>query len=291
MYKTCVAWLSIGLCFFNLASCKPPSEVSSSTDAVANGFRGAVKTIVIAEYMLVDDLDTLQVGKNVLRYTPQGGIAEEELYCDVDSNLRMKLVNKTSYTYDEGQRKQAYTLRNAQGRVEIKHKYLYDGEVMIGEEDYYPNAHLSWKKEYKYDQRGNRVEERRLYANGVVDYKLSYTYTEKNKVLELRCYNGDNSLEYRETYQYDNWGNKVHQRLYTADGQIDKSWSYEYDEQGNETKLLCYDAEGTLIYQAMRQYQYDAKGNWIRRQTSARDLGGGADGEQFMTLRHISYYE
>jgi hypothetical protein len=72
---------------------------------------------------------------------------------------------------------------------------------------------LSPKKTYKYDEKGNKIEENIYNDDGSLAFKKTYKYDEKGNKIESNKYNADGSLspKYTITYKYDIMGNWIKQ--------------------------------------------------------------------------------
>jgi hypothetical protein len=97
-----------------------------------------------------------------------------------------------------------------------------------------------------------------LYVNLVyLDSKRTYKYDDKGNKIEENSYKTDGSLNYRWTYKYDNKGNKIERNTYNSDGSLgDKTtYKYEFDKQGNWSKRIEVKDE-MAKYILERQYEY-----------------------------------
>lgn len=158
-------------------------------------------------------------------------------------------------TYYDGSSKPSYVktfTRNPAGKVltEIT-KTLPENKI------YYP------KLTYKYDTKGNKIEQYIEYGYG--DYsksKYHLTYNKKGKI-EKEIEDSEftsmvtGELEYRKTikiYMYD----EKDRILTVTNNSGDIYEQYVYDDKGNITK----DKEAEYIY------EYDEKDNWIKKTTA-----------------------
>jgi len=102
------------------------------------------------------------------------------------------------------------------GNVKFIARSTYKAVEKFGEIE---KDYLSYKDTYKYDEKGNMIEENKYNADGSLKSKDTYKYDEKGNRIEVICNNADGILYYKFTFKYefdatDNWIKKT----FTADG-------------------------------------------------------------------------
>jgi hypothetical protein len=137
------------------------------------------------------------------------------------------------------------------------------------------NIKKEWR--YTYDESGH-VAERLFFENNNKDdgVKEVYTYDSLDNLLETRFYRGGANTGY-ETYVYDSKKNIVKKNSVVLKGErtFNESITFVYDDKNNIVK------EGDWTY----QYEYDSKGNWIKKKFFRSDL------KPYFIKRKIEYYE
>ena len=108
--------------------------------------------------------------------------------------------SRTSYQYDNANRKAVATTVAADGKVVSKIRYDLDekgrfkaGEIYDGKEK------LRFRTEYKYDPRGRLESETQLAPDGNVRHKLVYSYNDMGKQTGYTVYDGNGKLLGRST--------------------------------------------------------------------------------------------
>ncbi|MDR1199525.1 MAG: hypothetical protein LBK94_11055 [Prevotellaceae bacterium] len=173
------------------------------------------------------------------------------------------------------------------GKVKSIEYHWYDaidkfGEITKGEKIFSIDGHLFKKfdnngnviedamygstggffSRYKYDDKGNRIEEMCYYEDNYSDrnlrHKTIYKYDDKGNQIEISCYKPDGNLSYKEIYKYDGKRNLIEESLYNPDGSFDYKWIYKHDDKGNKIEKNRYKSEDKIF-----KYKYDDKGNEI----------------------------
>ena len=125
---------------------------------------------------------------------------------------------------------------------------------------------MSSKNTYKYDEKGNKIEENRyttwsgLGCSNATGYKSSGDKQD-----------ADGSLESKITNKYDDKGNMIEENYYNADGSLYSKYTSKYDEKGNKIEYNEYNADGSLESKRTNNYEFDATGNWIKKTCIAND--------------------
>jgi len=60
---------------------------------------------------------------------------------------------------------------------------------------------------------------------------------------------------------------------------------FKFDEKGNKTEESRYDINGNLVLDVNYKYDYDDKGNWIRKIKFENEI------PEYILEREIEYYE
>ena len=63
--------------------------------------------------------------------------------------------------------------------------------------------------------------------------KTIYKYDSRGNKIEEADYNSDGSLDDKTIYKYDLRGNKIEEAKYNSDGPLDRKYTYKYDSRGN----------------------------------------------------------
>lgn len=141
------------------------------------------------------------------------------------------------------------------GSLTYKHIKKYDGKG-----NWLPDQTIS----YKYDDIGNLIEVDTYYnTDGSLSGKEFFKYDDKGNRTEGKSYKSDGSLSSKSTTKYDVNGNRLEDNYYDAGGNLLNKTIYKYDDSENLVEMKNDGLlSGKCIY---KSYQYDKKGNWIRR--------------------------
>src|SRR6185503_11190985 len=130
---------------------------------------------------------------------------------------------------------------------------------------------------FKYDDVGNRIEEARYKRTSRAMFGSSVAST---VLLE------------KVSYKYDQGGRRTEASYFKSNGSLIRRVIYEYDDVGSiavETEMKSNNKVANKQYYA---YEYDRRGNWIKRTTSMWQNRGS--GSYFVPVevvyREISYY-
>ncbi|MBA2737460.1 MAG: hypothetical protein H0U50_11820 [Pyrinomonadaceae bacterium] len=99
------------------------------------------------------------------------------------------------------------------------------------------------------------------------EYKHEYKY-ENEKLVEKRLYYNNGKSGNRAVYNFK--GNQIEELIYTGDGELNQKYIVTLDEKGNEIEQINFDISKQQFYGDRKYsytYEFDAKGNWIRRTT------------------------
>ena len=175
-----------------------------------------------------------------------------------------------------------------------------------GDED---NSNTTFQKySYKYDTKGQIVEENAYDSNGVFVQKSIYEYNSDGKIEECRefdregklisskkydskgniieknTYNKNGKMRDRELFKYDLGKKTVEKNTYDSERNFKKKEIYKYNSKGNEIEYNSFNLEEMFDWKCITsQYEYDQRNNWIKRTIN--------DGDNYkVTIRKIVYY-
>lgn len=174
------------------------------------------------EYDVMRVLDFFPNGllKNLRLITEDGTTIQKYEY-DKDSLLSQvlqfadgRLVAYDLYTYDDQRRKQTRVIKDTADKTLVSIKYKYDRKGnLIEEQTEYPDMDLSSVLQYKYDRKGRRIEKQET-RNGVnSDIVEKYEYNAQNdleKVITVDQMKGQEPFSITQRYLYlqtDSLGN------------------------------------------------------------------------------------
>lgn len=202
------------------------------SDAGDGGLRGKVKTV----FREAEDLSgtwSVQGRKPAAKeyYNEQGNLTKRESY-DYKGNL----FEISVYGYLDRAR--------VASRNSIKHEY--NPPPMI-------NASPPGATRPKSDPR---------YSN-----KFTFQYDDKKRLIEKSWFLSNGELSIRYVYKYS--GDRREEFVYSSDGSLNQHYLSIFDRKGNETERTSFETRtGSIRDKHSYTYEFDAKGNWIKRTTS-----------------------
>jgi len=144
---------------------------------------------------------------------------------------------------------------------EYEFEYKYDKKGNILEEVCYKDGEESYSIIYEYDKEGNMTY---YEHNDAEDEDWSYAriyeyeYDKKGNIIEEVCIDADTDEElYTETSKYDSKGNLVSSE-YDYQGNV-TFYEYEYNKKGKITYIGTFDEDDNEVYAC--EYKYDKNGN------------------------------
>ena len=203
-------------------------------DIHAASFVGKIKEIKVLEKN--PESDEPQEITRTIKFDDKSRITETFL-----TNARIKMFGRTVYFYD------------AQNRIIKKSSYNPDGSLVSDQIFSYglnggleliatqnPLTKKMWMKtEYKYES----PEIYSQYYDGKFARLIKLTKDEKCRIVESNLYKEDKSLENRLTTSYDDKNNVIESIIYSPHGGVieKRKYEYEYDNKGNWIKKNIYE--------------------------------------------------
>lgn len=118
---------------------------------------------------------------------------------------------------------------------------------------------------YKYDDRGNLIEEKANKVTGELLSRDTYTYDDRNNKIEEKIMNSKEKVLWKRVFKYDSKGNNIEKTEYNSDGELDSKNIYKYDDRNNLIEESEYNSDGNL--ENKNVFKFDIKGNLIEEFT------------------------
>ncbi|MGE0021491.1 MAG: hypothetical protein AB7S72_17590 [Draconibacterium sp.] len=295
---------------FILFSCT--NEVIKN-DLTEKNLKGRVKSITESRYNAIEKFGEVEkdslIDTTVFVYDEKGNsnFTDRDRYKSNDPNCK----------FDERGNPIEYTTTGKYIN-NWKYKLKWDDKNRVIEHCVFDNyGNLNLKRTFKFDDKGNKIEEGWQSASHSDPTKFTYRkhinkYDDENNLISKFIEdNIDGSLSPEETYKYDAKGNMVEEKHF-SDGSIfsikkctydnvgklietnektlDNSFNvrtiYKYDEKGNDIDVLytgIFDNE-PITRNYSNEYEYDKTGNWVKK---VAFLNGKAEE---IIEREIDYY-
>ena len=142
-----------------------------------------------------------------------------------------KFALKWELHYDSGNREIMAQEINSERKPGFRSQNIYsaNSKQKSRTEMYDPEGKLYNFKNYKYDKKGNVVDESGS-EGGEPRYRWLSKYDKKNRLTEREDYSGQGVLLRKHKYEYDKDGRMSQETVLDAQGQLEKvvKYSYEY---------------------------------------------------------------
>lgn len=273
------------LSFILFVTCFAISATSqTNTDWKLNQLKGKVKSFTLLENY---------------RYKKEGTFTE------------WGILNNKKYTFDNAGRYTEYVELTKTGSLYYKIKYTYQTKEKKATISYFDKDEKpTVKKLWSYNSKGQIIEMLDYTKDNKADWRYVYTYNTNGNRVMMESLRPDSTLYSKTTYRFDAKGNETGYLLETP-GYANSSRKYSYDEKGNKTEEIWLDGKNEVVFRFVRLYdangnvteelkykgpdkqvdkttwkfEYDTKGNWIKRTQYT------SDGVEFdIAERTITYY-
>ena len=266
--KSIIVTLMLSLIFCSVA------EAQKKSHRELEGLKGPVRKITEETVNLSEAqgkwIEAEKGSVTIIVFDRAGNLLEHITYSPNPNSGKLEQLNRSVYSYDaEGRRtKKEFTdvplaLLPREGPIPNNEMpppsvRTRDGATLQTEVD-------------KFDASGNRVETITYNgtAEGAMDKRVTYNYNAQTRTREKLTYDFRNQLIEKNIDKFDGQGNLVESLFFdlVTKGMLD-------------TKTRCSD------------YQFDAKGNWIKMTAVQSDINQNdpAEVEKFVIKRKITYY-
>ena len=235
-----LAYVSVGMWAQSKTVTKIP-EHPTSTDSIK--FFGSIKSVKEMSYEASEKFGEVSKGK--INY-------KKEYQCDDKGTLTEHDYYHRLYDYDNLEYKNEYESE----KTIIK--YNKNGERI--ERSIYTNEQLKSTIQWKYDEKGNLVEQNTYGSDKILTSKIKQKYNDKDKCVEESEYDSHGNTISKELFDYDARGYYTGHTKY-ENGKLTWKCVHELDDKGNQIHNTRTASDGSILF--VRNYKYDAKGNRI----------------------------
>lgn len=184
--------------------------------------------------------------KYIYKYDNQNNLIEELFYGD----STYVYWGKEVYHYDNQNKTKKISQYNSEEI--LRREMIYDKKENLIEETEYDSLNVRFKWTYKYDNKGNEIEENRFGADGSFHFKHISKYDDKGNLTERTEFNKNNNPVETEIYKYKydkkgNWIEKIQiqndrNRMYMAKYDLYPVYTNDlYPVYITERKIEYYD--------------------------------------------------
>lgn len=219
------------------ATVVPSAAKEKIPDAAVQGLKGKVE--VLSESLYSAGVSGKKLSyKNVFKYNANGNTTELANY---SGDGKLKSTIKSSY--------------DATGNLVGEQTLMADGTVDL-------------TSTIKVDAKGNRIEQNDVKQNSATtlfNYKHYFIYDEKGQMVERIALRGNGTFLFKYNFSYDANGNKTEWIQHGSDSSVIGKVFYKYDDKNRMIEETQYGTKGELKSTFTYSYEFDKKGNWVRR--------------------------
>lgn len=209
---------------------------------------GNVKQILEQDTDLTDGMQSDLV--ETINFNEQGQIIETFL-----TTSKIKIFGKTIYSYDEKNRLMRRVDYNPDGSAVLEDLLSYDSNGNLKQvlTQNVKTKAVIWKKGFSYDVKKYYSE----FIDNLHNYGFGFVKDEKCRMTEVLSYESNRTTTSKVLINYDDKENIVEQTVYSPTGKIigKKKSDFEFDAKGNwikETRSELAEIDGKLIYQPIK---------------------------------------
>ncbi len=172
-------------------------------------------------------------------------------------------------------------------KYKITYKYDSKGQE-IEEQRGLEDEPYRWKTVFRYDDKGNAIEEAEYEGEGILACNTTRTYNDMGvrlKGIQSR-YSPDGNLTSRAITEYDEDNKQTVVKYYNAKGDLTSEWDYKYYGDRNVQEIRISDFDKNEKDTLRCKYDnYDKTGNWLKKAMFEKDKCF------FLIEREIEYYK
>ena len=159
----------------------------------------------------------------MLFYGNQGKLDSTVIYFDGQFSMKLETL------FDSSGRETAVQEYNSERNPSFRTVFIYNGrgQKMV-EEMYTPEGKLYNFRDFKYDRKGNIIEESGKEGR-TPRYRWAYTYDKNNRLVRRRDYSGKGMLMQKHIYRYNAEGQISEEKVLDAKGEVERVVQYTYE--------------------------------------------------------------
>jgi hypothetical protein len=268
------------------------SAAQTETDRENAGLVGPVRSVRVETARVSNVSGRPDEGERVLTnlssFDEKGNATGQSVFSP-DGSPNRKLG--WGYTFDAKGRVSERTFLNAEGALTSRAVSAYDEKGRRVEMTFYnPSGAVNHVQKFDYDGKGRMVREVHLNPDGTIRDTSDYTYDADGRPAEWIIYKPDGTLSQRKVSTYDEKGRETGWVIYRGDGAPGLGQRRGYDDRGNVIENLRY-GNGVLVGRETFTYEFDARGNWVKRRTVKETVKEGISRtDTEVSYRTITYY-
>lgn len=167
-----------------------------------------------------------------------------------------------------------------------RYEYIYDKQGNISEKKWYSYNKLNYNYYYKYDDKGNCIEELFEELKDSTFSKYIFIRDTNGRMIVWERYIKLGDFHSKLVYTLDEDGNRIKEEYYNKEGNKENETIYIYNYEHDVIMEVNYDDKFKLFYSKIYAYQYDDNFNWIKRIEYKNDMS-----IEYIIKRKIEYYD
>jgi YD repeat-containing protein len=255
------------------------------------GFSKPVRIIRTEVERTVNGVRSPRVPEQTITFDEKGNVLNHTVH-KPDGSVQRK--HGWGYEYDAAGREIKTFYYDAKGVLTNTGVHLYDSKGRrIETTQINPDGSINHIRAFSYDEQGNIIRESHRNGNGSPRLLINRKYDANGRAIEEVFLDATGALLNRNVLSYDARGYKTRWILFKKDGTVVESArsSYTYDNSGNPLEAMRYWANGVLESKSAFTYEFDLRGNWIKR-TWTREVfkGEKTEIEIEVAFRQLTYF-
>jgi hypothetical protein len=273
-------------------ACAHPTTAQDRTGRESAGLNGPARAVRVETARVSNasgqSVEGARALAQILSFDERGNTTGQTVF-NPDGSTRWKLA--WGHTYDAKGRETEISYRNAGGALTSRAVSVYDAQGRKAETTFYTaGGAVNHVETFEYDDGGKLIREFRRSPDGTIRSSSVYAYDDAGRLAELSLHKWDGTRYQRTVYTYDEKGRETEWVIYLPDESTAMGRKYVYDERGSVTESLRY-GNGVLLSRETFTYEFDARGNWVKRRVVRETLKEGASHtETDVNYRTITYY-
>lgn len=275
--------------------CNAQNFNTKKTDVQELGLLGKVKQLKQDMFIAQDKFGEIIQGKRfkgtgqvnlfLTKFDDNGKIVESILYSEEGAQTS-KVKTKFNGNLIE------YICYSANDSLVGKIIGKYDSKRNIVETNsYQPDGRIVVRSNFKYDENSNKIEEISEQIDNGFKQRTSNKFDIKGNIIDSKTesYLKNDSRGWfcisHETKKYDIKGNNIEIVIIDCvNGAMNRKTIQKFDDKGNIIEGSNYNVDGGLMYKYIYKFDYDKKGNWIKKIDYENEI------PKYITIRQIEYY-
>jgi len=275
---------------FYITSCSSGISQTQTTDLATMNLKGAVKQVKQFTYTAVEKFGEIQKGdfqpkifgpenQNMVLTFDKDGFTKEKRHYDKAGNYN----GNTIVGYDEHKHRFTEISYNINKDIDVSVRGIYNKEKReLNSTIHYHSINDSATKIDFFDDFGRKIKTDWLGAKGKLTSRVIYKYDTRGNLIEETTYSSNGALSSKTRNTFDGKNYKVQSE--TEYNSELKTYYFKYDNFGNVIEEYG-GRPGDRVVKTIYKYKYDKNNNWIERVSY---LYGELPVD--FTERHIEYY-